>query len=314
MGGKLEVRNGSCKRCNGDFGLAEAELKEAIKPLLNLLKVKNRKGIVPSVALNAEIRGLDMKKPPAFIDGAGNINFHDTVTKSITEDGKIIEHGFFMTAKGSDTFVKRSLARGGKLIEREVPKQIVADVDYTLTTSFAFSLQARRVIGKIALTAIALEYGIPFALSPQFDAFRQALVSKELPVWIFANVGFMGAHLRTAHQHSVMCYLSPGWRRGWVLVTLFGGLTYRVDVTKDYVESQSRQFSIFYDAVSKKRMNPIVLANEMTLVGHVLSPVTKFEDRDAVDGQWRPVITEFCADKGIIVERIVGAVSGAANP
>jgi hypothetical protein len=111
-----------------------------------------------------------------------------------------------------------------------------------------------------------------------------------------------------------MCYLSPGWRRGWVLVTLFGGLTYRVDVTKDYVESQSRQFSIFYDAVSKKRMNPIVLANEMTLVGHVLSPVTKFEDRDAVDGQWRPVITEFCADKGIIVERIVGAVSGAANP
>ena len=90
-----------------------------------------------------------------------------------------------------------------------------------------------------------------------------------------------------------------------MLVTLFGGLTYRVDVTKDYVESQSRQFSIFYDAVSKKRMNPIVLANEMTLVGHVLSPVTKFEDRDAVDGQWRPVITEFCADKGIIVERIV---------
>jgi hypothetical protein len=34
MGGELEVRNGSCTRCNGDFGVAEAALKEATTPLL----------------------------------------------------------------------------------------------------------------------------------------------------------------------------------------------------------------------------------------------------------------------------------------
>lgn len=67
MGGKLEVRNGSCKRCNGEFGVAEAKLKEATKPLLNLLKIRNRKGIVPNVPLSADIRGLDMKNSPALM-------------------------------------------------------------------------------------------------------------------------------------------------------------------------------------------------------------------------------------------------------
>ncbi|MGH9830461.1 MAG: hypothetical protein ACREDR_45220, partial [Blastocatellia bacterium] len=85
------------------------------------------------------------------------------------------------------------------------------------------------------------------------------------------------------HQHSVMCYLSAGMRKGWAVVTLFGGITYRVDVTTDYTERESKQFSIFYDAESKKRVNPIVLADEMTLIGHVLSPASKFENRDAVD-------------------------------
>jgi len=47
----------------------------------------------------------------------------------------------------------------------------------------------------------------------------------------------------------------------------------------------------------------------MTLIGHVLSPATKFEDRDAIDRQWYPIISAFCAGKGIIVERIGGKKS-----
>jgi hypothetical protein len=73
----------------------------------------------------------------------------------------------------------------------------------------------------------------------------------------------------------------------------------------DYTERE-KQFSIFYDAVSKKRLNRIVLADEKTLVGHVISPATKFENRDAVDAQWFPIISAFCAAKGIEVGRIVG--------
>lgn len=111
-----------------------------------------------------------------------------------------------------------------------------------------------------------------------------------------------------------MCYLSAGFHKGWALVTLFGGISYLVEVTTDYTNRESKQFSIFYDASAKKRVNPILLANEMTLIGHVLSPATKFEDRDAVDEQWFPIISEFCAQKGIVVQRIGGKTSGKANP
>ena len=317
MGGELEVRNGSCKRCNGDFGVAEAALKEATTPLLNLLKIENRDGIVPNVPLNAEIRGLDLKNLPAFMDGEGDIKLKDVVKESTTEDGRKLRQGFFLTKEAGDTFVERARAKGLQVIEREVPHEIVIEANYTQTTPVAFSLEARKVAAKIALAAIAHEYGIAFGLSSQFDVLRRARVAtgnQDLRVWIFANEGLMSAHLRTAHQHSVMCYLSAGMRKGWALVTLFGGITYRVDVTTDYTERESKQFSIFYDADSKKRVNPIVLADEMTLIGHVLSPASKFENRDAVDAQWFPILSAFCSQKGFVVQRIGGTDSGTSKP
>ncbi len=195
------------------------------------------------------------------------------------------------------------------MIERGVPTEIVIETNHIQTTSFIFSLDARKIAAKIAMTAMAYEYGIPFVLSPQFDMLRQARlakVPKDLRVRVFANEGLMSAHSRTAHQHSVLCYLSAGMGKGWVVVTLFGGISYLVGVTGNYSERDSRQFSIFYDADTKKRVNPIVLADEMTLIGHVLSPASKFEDRDAVDKQWFPIISEFAAKKGTVVERIGG--------
>jgi hypothetical protein len=307
MGGELEVRKGSCSRCNSEFAVAEGKLKDATEPLLHLLGIENRYGVVPNASVNAEIRGLDMKNLRGFIDANGEIEIFDRVLETTTEDGRKVRRGFFMTRGAGDKFVERARAKGLEVIEREVPKEIVIEADYTLTMPFAFSVEARKVAAKIALAAIAYEYGIAFALSPQFDSLRQARVAtgdRDLRVWIFANEGLMSAHLRKAHTHSVMCYLSAGWRRGWAVVTLFGGLTYRIDVSTEYTEPGSKQFSIFYDAATKERVNPILLANEMTLIGHVLSPASKFEDRDAVDAQWYPIISEFCAEKGVIVERI----------
>jgi len=56
-----------------------------------------------------------------------------------------------------------------------------------------------------------------------------------------------------------------------------------------------------------------VLANEMTLIGHALSPASKFESRDAIDEQWFPLIAAFCEQKGIALERIGGKDSNNAN-
>lgn len=307
MGGEPVVKNGACKRCNGIFGRAEAAIKDATIPLLNLLRIENRYGNVPSAPLNIEIRDIDMKKLPGFMDGSGNIKLRDQVREVVDDDGKKIRQGFFVTQKGSNTFAQRESKRGGKLIEREVPKEIVIEADYTQGIIFAFMLETRKVAAKIALAAIAFEYGVPFALSADFDALRamrDETDMRKLPLRIFANDNIMGAWIRTPYQHSVLCYLSAGMKKGWALVTLFGGLSYLVEVTDSYTEANSRHFSIFYDAKTKERENRIILADEMTLIGHVLSPATKFEDRDAVDAQWYPIVSGFCSDKGTIVERI----------
>jgi hypothetical protein len=315
MGGELEVRNGSCKTCNGKFAVDEGAIKTATIPLLNLLQIENRYGVVPNAPLNAIIRGMDdLKSLPAFMDGAGEIKLKSVVKESVTDEGRRLRRGFFLTKEEGDKFVQRARSKGLQVIPRDVPAEIVIEAEYKskITMQFAFSAEARRVAAKTALAAVAFEYGPDFALAACFDVIREARKAtgdRDLRVWIFANEGLMGAHLRTAHQHSVMCYLSAGMRKGWALVAFFGSLTYLVELTADYFGPDSKMFSIFYDAASKARINPIVLADEMTLIGHVLSPATKFEDRDAVDQQWYHVISAFCAEKGIIVDRI-----GVAKP
>lgn len=307
MGGELKVRNGSCDPCNRELGLAEATLKEATTPLLNLLQIENRYGIVPNAPLTAQIRGMDLQNLPAFMDGEGEINLSNVVRESVTQEGRKLRQGFFLTKQAGDKFAERGRAKGAEVKEREVPREIVIEAEYKITLPFVSSLEARKVAAKIALTAIAFQYGTAFALSPQFDPLRKAHLAKTVQdtrVWFFANQGFMSAHIRTAHQHSIMCYLSAGMRKGWALVTLFGGLSYLVEVTTDYVERESKQFSIFYDAATKKRINPILLADEMTLIGHVLSPATKFENLEAIDDQWFPIMCDFCSQKGIVVERL----------
>ena len=309
MGGELEVAGGSCTRCNGDFGVAEAALKEATTPLLNLLQIKNRYNVVPNAQLRADIRGLDLKDLPAFMDGQGNINLRDAVKEATSEDGRRLRQGFFLTNEASDRFVQRARDKGLEVIEREVPREIVIEANYTLSVHFIASLHARRVAAKIALAAMALQYGSEFALTPQFNELRQSRTTEsveDLPVRFFTNAGLMSAYIHTPYQHAVMCYLSAGMRKGWAVVSLFGGITYLVVVTHDYAEKESRQFSIFYDAEAKKPFTPVVLADEMTLIGHVLSPASRFEDPGAVHEQWSPILTGFCAQKGIVVEPITG--------
>ncbi len=212
--------------------------------------------------------------------------------------------GFFASPEKAEKFAEAARERGEKVTDVGVPKEFEYRSDYTFLLPFIFSVETRKVIAKIALAAIAHQYGIPYARSEHFDFLRQVIKTEKPPVWIFANELFMAAHARTAHQHSIMSYLSAGRHKGWALVTLFGGLSYIVEIAPDYQERESRQFSIFYDAAAKKPLNPVVLADEIALIGHVLSPATKFEDRDAVDQQWFPILQAYCKERGFEVVRI----------
>jgi len=306
MGGELTVPDGSCERCNGEFGKLESKLRDNTKFLLHLLQIENRDGEVPTARVDVEIRGMNVEGLFGFREAGGMVNLSDVVLEGIKEDGKKHRQGFFVSKESAERFIERSRARGEKTTELPVPEEIVLDASFTQTLQFAFTLEARKVIGKIALASIAHEYDLPYALSPQFDTLRQvrtATTEKELPLRVFCNKKFMAAHARNAHQHSVMCYLSAGMRKGWALVTLFGGLSYIIEVTGKYDERSSRHFSIFYDAAVKKPQNPVVLADEMSLIGEALSRATVFEDRDALDEQWFPILAAYCADAGIDIER-----------
>src|SRR5258708_8836848 len=127
MGGELEVRNGSCKRCNGEFCVAEAALKKSMTHLLNLLQIENRYGVVPNAPINVEVGGLDLKKLPAFMDGKGEINLLNVVRESVNEDGRKLRQGFFLRKEDGDKFVERALAKGGAVKGRGVPKRIVIE-------------------------------------------------------------------------------------------------------------------------------------------------------------------------------------------
>jgi hypothetical protein len=307
MGGELSVRDGSCKRCNGEFGKWESAIRESTKFLLNLLQIENREGEVPTARVEVEIRGMDAKGLFGKREADGSVSLSDVVVSSVEPDGKKHRKGFFVSKGSAEKFIERAHSRGEKTTELPVPQEVVLDASYTQTLPFAFTLEARKVAAKIALAAIAYKYGVPYALSAQFDALRNvrtAATEKELPLRVFCNKNFMAAHTRTAYQHSVMCYLSAGKKKGWALVTLFGGLSYVVELTANYDEQSSRLFSIFYDAALKKPFNPVVLADETTIIGDVLSKNSIFEDRDAVDEQWFPILAAYCADVGIELERI----------
>jgi hypothetical protein len=228
---------------------------------------RTRNGFVPASRrqLFEKLKPLVIQECPFVnlpeMDGEGQINLLDVVKTSVTEDGRLLRQGFFLTKEAGNKFVQRARAKGLQVIERGVPKEIVIDATYTITLPFAFSLSARKVVAKIALAAIAHELGCPFALMPQFDSLRRARSAsgpQDLRVWIFANEGLMSAHRRAAHQHNVLCYLSAGMGKGWALVTLFGGISYL----------------------------------------------------EAVYEQWHPIISAFCAQKGVTVERLGDSNAG----
>ncbi len=86
--------------------------------------------------------------------------------------------------------------------------------------------------------------------------------------------------------------------------TLFGGLSYVVELTRRFEENESRSFSLFFNADSQETFNPIVLFSEQEIIGRVLSHETAFKQVDAIDAQWYPIVERYCKENGIDISRI----------
>jgi hypothetical protein len=238
----------------------------------------------------------------------GDIKLYDFVSKAQIEDGKKVRHGFFVSSEAAEKFIERSQKRGETTTEMGVPKELTLQSSAEQTIICAFTYEARQLAAKIALVSLAFRYGTDYACQPQFDSLRQMVIASRQDLTsfglrIFANKDFVSDHRRTPRQHSVRTYLSAGMHYGWACVTLFGGLAYIIELTRNFDERDSRSFSLFYDVETRSLCNPIVLFSEQEVIGRILSPATSFEEPDAIDAQWWPLVEGYCKSKGIEITR-----------
>jgi hypothetical protein len=308
-GGNIVVKDGSCSKCNGECSKFEDKVASATETARHIFEIPNRYGRVPDAAVKIDVQGT--KLAAVSIDGrrkpGGEIELHDFVMDTKTEDGKKVREGFFVSEEGARKFVERRRARGEKVTEIEAPGEVILVPNSQQTIEFAFSPAARQMAAKIALTSVAYVYGTQYACLPQFDALRQCIFrdATKIPSRIFANRDFVADHIRTPHEHSVRAYLSAGMHKGWAVVTLFGGLSYIVELTGEFNEAESRKYSLFYNTASRTTFNPIVLYDEQEIVGRILSHDTIFEQQEAVDAQWYPIVDRYCGENEIELSRIM---------
>jgi hypothetical protein len=311
-GANLVVKLGSCKKCNQECSKFEDRVATLTETARHIFEIPNRYGRVPSAPVGIEVTGTGLNiAAVGRRKSDGEIQLYDFVRETKAENGKNIRDGFFVSQESAEKFIRRSKARGEKVTELDVPKEV------TLTSSgqpieFAFSSDMRRTAAKIALVALANQYGTDYGCLPQFDALRGAIIGSEsnMPLRVFANADFASDYTRTPRQHSVRAYLSAGMHKGWALVTLFGGLSYVVELTNDFQERDSRHFSLFYDTELQAPFNPVVLYDEQEIIGRVLSPATVFEQPQAIDAQWYSIVEAYCRENGIDLSRTGASKKG----
>jgi hypothetical protein len=309
-GANLVVQQGSCKSCNNTCSKFEQKIAGELETTRHIFDIQDRYADVPKLRVTVEVRGDGVE--PVDVRGRrtpeGEIELYDFVSKTKVEDGRRVRHGFFVSAEAAERFIERSHARGEKTTEPNVPKEVTLVSSATQTITFAFSYEARQLAAKIALVSLAFQYGTEYTCLAQFDGLRDVILRQPrdpatLGLRIFANKDFTSDYKRTPRQHTVRAYLSAGMHKGWASITLFGGLTYIVELTRGFNERDSRHFRLFYDLESRAQFNPVVLFSEQELIGRVLSPATIFEEAEAIDAQWWPVVEEYCKSKGIAVSR-----------
>jgi hypothetical protein len=309
-GANLVVPSGSCKPCNNICSKFEQKIAGELETTRHIFEIQDRYGDVPELPVAVEVRGegaqaveVRGRRTPE-----GDIELYDFVSEAKVEDGRKVRHGFFVSTEAAEKFIARSRKRGEKTTELGVPKELTLQSSAQQTIIFAFSYEARQLAAKIALVSLAFQYGTDYACLPQFDTLRNVLVGQPqdpaaLGLRIFANKDFASDHKRTPRQHTVRAYLSAGMHKGWASLTLFGGLSYIAQLTRAFDERDSRHYSLFYDVESRTQFNPVVLFSEQELLGRVLSTATNFDEPEAVDGQWWPVVEEYCKAKGIEITR-----------
>jgi hypothetical protein len=298
LGCNLALPNAACAKCNNTFGHTfEAGFLRDTEVLRNVLSIPNRDGQVPTARVKAEVEGINL---PVLRRADGEVELRNYVQEIRLEGGGLERRGFFVRPVDAENFERNAIARGNRAVAVNHPTDVVIAPVSDVPLQFVLSANARRLAAKIALVAVASEFGAEFVSSVVFDALRGYISNENgpCPVRLFFNEQFAASQLRSAHQLGVVAHLSAGMGRGWAAIVLFGGLFYIVQLTEAFGERESRSFSIHYDVQAGREYCPVVLHSEMDLLGTVLSHQTRFENLAATAEYWRTLIEPICVARG----------------
>src|SRR4051794_11796250 len=166
IGGTLTVKNGSCKKCNAEASKFEDKVAAQTKTARHIFEVPNRYGLVPSAPVKVEIAETGLAPVVGRRQPNGEIQLQYFVATVKTDDGKKVREGFFVTQENAQKFIEKSRKRGEKVTELDVPKEVTLLSSGQQVIDFAFSPDMRRMVTKIALVAVAYQYGTEYACQP----------------------------------------------------------------------------------------------------------------------------------------------------
>jgi hypothetical protein len=188
---------------------------------------------------------------------------------------------------------KRAERRGERLVGAEGDgRAIEFEPESFMSLEFIGRQAALRTATKVALMALAKVAGRNFAGSQAFkDAKLYVLTGKGSPSRLFVNQNFAANMQMGPHQHAVQVYCDGAEHSVYATVTFFGGLTYLVELSRQY-HGADYGFSYAYDALQRK-VTPIIVTEfdtERLAIKDVRFGDTKFDDVPTMAEHWAKYI------------------------
>jgi hypothetical protein len=233
LGGTLELEDAVCTPCNNDFSKFEQALARELTPIRFVLQIPDRRGDVPKIEATVKTAH---KEYEARLEGNGKLVMKPIVTEVVGEAGKREFVHQFITARQKEKLEKEAKEKGLEIIETGPGEPEQGEVHFGGELKCIGSSEGLRTAAKIALIGLAYRAGIVLAASDSFLNVRAYIKDgKGTPcARLFFNVGYLDAVQQGPHQHSLTIAARRDKRRVDVIVRLFGGLCYFVELSTSY--------------------------------------------------------------------------------
>jgi hypothetical protein len=305
LGGDDVVPNGSCSKCNGTSSREfEAEFTNGLKHVCHILGVENRTGRVPSIAGVTVINGTKLN---IVLQPGGKFQFQEKKEERILDTGKkVTDYFLFSDAKVKQ--IQERLTRRGERLEITEPdgRPIEFEPQSSMPLDFIGEQCALRTATKVAYFAIAKVAGSKFAELDAFSDTRNYLLTGDgSPAQLFVNQNFAANVAVGPHQHAVQVYCDGGGEQSvFAIVTLFGGLTYLVQLSSIY-RGADYGFTYGYDARQRKETTVLVgdLDTERLAILDVRFGDTTYQNVAVMAEHWAKYIQSVATEQINPVER-----------